>query len=248
MSGGTGEPRRAMVLAAGLGLRMRPITDSLPKPLVEVRGEAMIDTILNRLAEAGVETAVVNLHHLGDQIEKHLEKRERPKILFSPEEDILETGGGVRQALDKLGDSAFFVINGDVCWLDGRVPALQRLAASWDDAKMDALLLLEPTVYALGYEGQAGDFIMDPSGRLRRRREREIAPFIFAGIQILHPRLFEDAPDGPFSLNLLYDRAQEAGRLWGLRHDGKWFHVGTPEALTQVEQALHYLADPTVER
>jgi MurNAc alpha-1-phosphate uridylyltransferase len=237
-----------MVLAAGFGVRMRPITDNLPKPLIEVRGEAMIDTILNRLAEAGVETAVVNLHHLGDQIEKHLKKRKRPKILFSPEERILETGGGVRQALDKLGDAAFFVINGDVCWLDGRIPALQRLAAAWDDAEMDALLLLEPTVYALGYEGQAGDFIMDPTGRLRRRREREIAPFIFAGIQILHARLFENAPDGPFSLNLLYDRAQEAGRLWGLRHDGRWYHVGTPEALAEAEEALHYLADPTVER
>ncbi len=238
-------PRRAMVLAAGYGLRMRPLTNKLPKPLIEVQGEPMIDTIIGRLARAGVESVVVNLHHMGDKIEAHLKGRKQPRILFSHEDTILETGGGVAKALRHFADEPFFVVNGDVCWLDGREPALERLAESWDDDSMDALLLLEPTVYAFGYDSNAGDFIMDPEGRLRRRHELEVAPFLFAGIQILHPRLFDGAPDGAFSLNLLYDRAEEAGRLWGLRHDGKWFHIGTPAALSDAEEALHHLTVQT---
>ena len=146
-----------------------------------------------------------------------------------------------------LGDEAFYVINGDVCWLDGRTPALRRLADTWDDARMDALLLLHPTAFAVGYSGR-GDFLLSAEGKVRRRGEREVAPFVFAGMQILHPRLFTGAPDGPFSLNRLYDKAAERERLWGLRHDGEWFHIGTPDQLTEVEDALHYLAVHSVQR
>lgn len=240
-------PTTAMVLAAGLGQRMRPLTDKLPKPLVQVRGEAMLDTILDRLQAHGIEKAVVNLHYLGEMIEAHLRHRKQPQIVFSRERDLLETGGGVKNALPLLGVDPFFVLNGDVCWLDGLTPALTRLAAAWNDEDMDALLLLHPTCSAFGYEG-IGDYLMDSVGRLRRRQERQIAPFIYAGIQILHPRLFEGAPEGPFSLNRLYDKAQEAGRLWGLRHDGEWFHVGTPAELSAVEDALHHLAGSSGQR
>ena len=234
-----GALKTAMVLAAGLGERMRPITDTIPKPLVPVRGQPMLDIILDRLGDAGVTKAVVNLHYLGDLIEQHLHDRRAPAVAFSKEADRLETGGGVLQALPLLGEDAFYVLNGDVCWLDGLTPALRRLAAAWDPEKMDALLLLHPTAFALGYEG-VGDYVMNPEGRLRRRLEREVAPFIFAGIQILHPRLFAGAPGGSFSLNTLYDKAQEEERLWGIRHDGEWFHVGTPESLREVEDALHH--------
>jgi N-acetyl-alpha-D-muramate 1-phosphate uridylyltransferase len=240
-------PSVAMVLAAGLGQRMRPLTDKLPKPLVPLRGEAMLDTILDRLRDHGIAKVVVNLHYLGHMIEAHLKHREGPQVVFSPEHELLETGGGVKKALPLLGDEPFFVLNGDVCWLDGLIPALQRLADTWDEAEMDALLLLHPTCSAFGYEG-IGDYHMDPVGRLRRRQERQIAPFIYAGIQILHPRLFEAAPEGPFSLNRLYDKAQEAGRLWGLRHDGEWYHVGTPAELRAVEDALHHLAESSGQR
>ncbi len=231
-------PRRAMVLAAGFGKRLRPITEETPKPLVPINGRSMLDTILDRLEAAGVEEVVVNLHHLGHKIEEHLADRQSPQIVFSPEPDILETGGGVRHALPTLGKEPFFAINGDVCWLDGRTPVLRRLAAAWDPAKMDALLLLHPSVYAHGYEGKTGDYMMDAGGKLRRRVAPEIAPFIYAGILILHPKLFADTPDGAFSLNLIFDRAEAAGRLYGLRHDGRWYHVGTPESLKDVEARL----------
>ncbi|WP_340116557.1 nucleotidyltransferase family protein [Pelagibius sp. 7325] len=237
----TAGPTTAMVLAAGLGQRMRPITDKMPKPLVPLRGEAMLDTILDRLEVHGIEKVVVNLHYLGGMIVDHLEGRKQPAIVFSQEDALLETGGGVRKALPLLGDEAFFVLNGDVCWLDSLTPALERLADAWDAAEMDALLLLHPTCSAFGYEG-IGDYFMDPVGRLRRRQERQIAPFIHAGIQILHPRLFDGTPEGSFSLNRLYDKAQEAERLWGVRHDGEWYHVGTPAELRAVEDALHHLA------
>ena len=242
MSGETSIPSRGMVLSAGFGTRMRPITETTPKPLVPLRGRPLVDRALDRLEAVGVQQVVVNLHYLGDKLEAHLKTRNRPEIIFSPEKDILETGGGVKQALGTFGDEPFYVVNGDVCWLDGRVPALERLAAAWCDEEMDALLLNQPITTAVGYDGWAGDFVMDPHGRLRRRREREVAPFLFAGVQILHPRLFEGAPEGAFSLNLLYDKALEAGRLWGLRHDGEWYHIGTPEGLAEVEAELHYLA------
>jgi MurNAc alpha-1-phosphate uridylyltransferase len=236
-----GVPKTAMVLAAGLGQRMRPLTDKLPKPLVPLGGQAMLDTILDRLEACGVTRVVVNLYYLGEMIEAHLKNRENPTIVFSRETDLLETGGGVKNALPLLGDEPFLVLNGDVCWLDSLTPALQRLATAWNNEEVDALLLLHPTCSAFGYEG-IGDYLMDPEGRLRRRQERQIAPFIHAGIQILHPRLFEGAPAGSFSLNKLYDKAQEAERLWGVRHDGEWFHVGTPGELRAVEDALHHMA------
>ena len=229
----------AMILAAGFGKRMRPITDSIPKPLVQIRGQAMIDHVLDRCSDAGVTEAVVNLHHLPEKLRSHLSKRAAPNIRFSDEPEILDTGGGVAKALPHFGDSAFIVANGDVVWLDGQVPALSRLLDAWDEERMDALLLLQPTVSAVGYEGK-GDFVMGTEGELRRRREYEIAPFVFAGVQILHPRLFESAPDGPFSLNLLYDMAIMEERLFGLRHDGLWYHVGTPEAIGEVEEYLAY--------
>lgn len=238
-------PTHAMVLAAGRGERMRPLTERLPKPLIEVGGKAMLDWALDHLAAAGVSQAVVNLHHLGEQIEGHLKSRTRPRVVFSREAELLDTGGGVTAALADLGPDPFYVLNGDVVWLDGLQPALQRLALAWDDAEMDGLLLLQPVADAYGYEGR-GDFAMDPAGRLRRRQEREVAPFVFAGVQLLHPRLFRAAPEGAFSLNLLYDQAMENARLWGLRHDGRWFHVGTPEALKGVEAVLHRLSDVAI--
>jgi MurNAc alpha-1-phosphate uridylyltransferase len=230
-------PTHAMVLAAGKGLRLRPITLSRPKPLVEVAGRAMLDGVLDRLDEAGVPEAVVNVHHLGDMIEAHLQGRTHPRIHISREQTLLETGGGVKKALPLLGEDPFFVINGDVVWRDGKVPALQRLGEAWDPATMDALLLVHSTASAVGYDGP-GDFVMDQLGRLRRRKEGEVVPFLFAGLQILSPSLFADTPERPFSLNLIYDRALAAGRLYGLRHDGTWYHVGTPEDLERVEAAL----------
>ncbi|MEX0921602.1 MAG: nucleotidyltransferase family protein [Rhodovibrionaceae bacterium] len=228
----------AMVLAAGHGKRMRPLTETTPKPLLEVAGRPMLDHILDHLTRAGVGKIVVNLHHLGEAIERHLAGFEGAELVFSPErEELLETGGGVKAALPLLGPEPFYAINGDVVWLDGVVPCLQRLAASWDPERMDALLLLHPTITAFGYEGD-GDFMMGPDGLLRRRIEREVAAFLFAGVQILHPRLFEGAPEGAFSLNRLYDRAIENERLYGLRHDGEWFHVGTPEALQLADELL----------
>jgi len=243
----TAVPKRAMILAAGLGERMRPLTDTLPKPLIEVCGRPMIDSVLDRLEAAGVEEVVVNLHYLGHLIDAHLKDRAHPRVLFSPEADRLETGGGVHKALPLLGEEAFFVINGDICWLDGCAPALSRLAAFWDGGAMDALLLTHSTAFAVGYDGR-GDFVLGPEGRLRRRREHEVAPFVFAGMQLLHPRLFKGAPVGSFSLNRLYDQAAERDRLWGLRHDGEWFHVGTPDQLREVEGELHHLSVRSVHR
>ena len=240
-------PHAAMVLGAGLGTRMRPLTDSRPKPLIPVQGRAMLDRILDRLEAVGVGEAVINLHHLGEMIEAHLSDRARPRIAYSREATLLETGGGVRRALPLLGPAPFYAINGDVCWLDGCRPALARLADAWDDATMDALLLLHPTAFAIGYAGP-GDFILSAEGCARRRGEREIAPFVFAGVQVLHPRLFADAPEGAFSLNVLYDRAAENGRLWGLRHDGEWLHIGTPAQLREAEAALHNSGFRTVQR
>jgi MurNAc alpha-1-phosphate uridylyltransferase len=227
----------AMVLAAGLGTRLRPLTESLPKPLVPVAGRTLLDRALDRLAEVGVETAVVNLHHLGDMIAEHLKDRTKPEIVLSRERELLETGGGVRHALSLLGGGPFFAVNADVLWLNGPFDALARLQRHWRDADMDALLLLHETTVAFGYDG-AGDFLADPDGRLARRPEREIAPYLFTGVQILHPRLFRDCPEGAFSLNLLYDRAMAAGRLFGVVHDGEWFHVGTPEGLAEAEDYM----------
>jgi N-acetyl-alpha-D-muramate 1-phosphate uridylyltransferase len=227
-------PRRAMVLAAGLGKRMRPLTDTRPKPLLEVAGRSLLDRALDRLAEVPIERAVVNVHYLGDQIEAHLKTRTSPPIAISRESELLETGGGVVKALPLLGAAPFFAVNADVLWLDGAAPALQRMASAWDDSRMDVLLLMQSTAAARGYEGR-GDYFLDALGRLRRRRSNEVAPYVYAAVQILHPRIFKDAPDGAFSLNRIYDKAEAAGRLWGIVHDGLWFHVGTPEDLAATE-------------
>lgn len=231
-------PRRAMVLAAGYGVRMRPLTDRLPKPLIEVAGRALIDYVLDRLAAIGVEQAVVNVHHLADAMERHLAGRRAPEILISDERaELLDTGGGVVKALPTLGNEPFFHINSDTLWTDGPAPNLQRLAESFDPTRMDALLLLAPTEGSVGYAGR-GDYSMAPDGRLSRRGDRESVPHVYAGVAILAPALFIDAPAGPFSLTRLFARAEAAGRLHGLPLDGTWMHVGTPSAIAEAEAAL----------
>jgi MurNAc alpha-1-phosphate uridylyltransferase len=227
--------KTGMVLAAGLGLRMRPLTETTPKPLVPVAGRTLLDRALDRYADAGVETAVVNVHHLADQVEAHLTGRSDLAIRISDERvALLETGGGIRHALPLLGDQPFFVANSDAIVLNANTPALGRLTARWNDDEMDGLLLLHSTVEAYGYSG-LGDFDADPLGRLERRAENRVAPFLFTGVQILHPRLFDGAPDGAFSLNVLYDKALAAGRLFGVVHDGEWFHVGDADGLAEAE-------------
>jgi len=231
-------PKCAIVLAAGLGTRMRPYNGSLPKPLVEVGGKPLIDYALDRLAEAGVQRAVVNVHHLADALERHLASRRKPLIVISDERGtLLGTGGGIAKALHQLGDAPFFLVNSDTLWLDGVKPNFARLADAFDADDMDALLLLAPTTGSIGYAGR-GDFAMLPDGRLRRRAEREVVPFVYAGAAILSPALFADAPSGAFPLTLLFDRAGGNGRLFGLRLEGVWMHVGTPDAVTAAEVAL----------
>jgi N-acetyl-alpha-D-muramate 1-phosphate uridylyltransferase len=229
-------PVTGMVLAAGLGTRLRPITDHLPKPLVTLGGRTLLDHAIDRLAASGVERIVVNLHYKPEMIAAHLAERRSPAITLVHEGELLETGGGVFNALDALGD-VFYVVNADVFWLDGKTPALLRLAGAFDAERLDALLLLQRTATALGYEGR-GDFMLDPLGRVRRRHEREVAPHLFAGVQILHKRLFDGCAPGKFSLNRLYDRAIAAGRLVAIVHDGEWYHIGTPAGLALAEARL----------
>src|SRR5690349_8597276 len=234
----TAMPRCAMILAAGFGTRMRPLTDKMPKPLVPVGGKALINHVLDRLAAVGVETAVVNVHHFADQIEQHLKPRRAPRIAISDERAaVLGTGGGVAKALPLLGTAPFFHVNSDTLWIDGVKPNLERLATAFQPDRMDALLLLAPTATSVGYAGR-GDFAMGPDGRLRRRAEREVVPFVYAGIAILAPALFRDAPSGEFALTQLFDRAIEQERLCGLRLDGLWMHVGTPDAVAAAEAAI----------
>ena len=231
-------PRTAMVLAAGFGERMRPLTDRMPKPLVPVAGRPLIDHVLDRLAAAGIERAVVNVHYLADQIERHLKSRTIPAIVISDERDkLLDTGGGVVKALGAIGNEPFVHVNSDTIWIDGVTPNLQKLAEAFDPALMDALLLLAPVSTSIGYAGR-GDFTMAADGRLTRRSERDVAPFVYAGAAILRPELFKGAPDGAFSLTTLFDRAAAAGRLHGLRMEGVWMHVGTPEAIKEAEAAI----------
>ncbi len=231
-------PQTAMVLAAGFGQRMRPLTDTMPKPLVKVAGRALLDHVLDRLADAGVQRAIVNVHYLAEQIERHVESRTSPQITISDERCVLlDTGGGVVKALPLLGDAPFFHINSDTIWLDSVKPNLTRLAEAFDPSTMDALLLLAPGAGSIGYAGR-GDFTMAPDGRLTARHERDVAPFVYAGAAILSPRLFDGAPQGAFSLTRLFARAIEQGRLHGLRLEGLWMHVGTPEAIAEAEQAI----------
>jgi MurNAc alpha-1-phosphate uridylyltransferase len=233
-----GTPRRAMVLAAGLGTRMRPHNGQVPKPLVKVGGKALIDYVLDRLADAGVERAVVNVHHLADQIERHLAARQRPQIAISDERaELLGTGGGPVKAMPHFAGAPFFHVNSDTVWIDGVVPNLVRLARAFDPARMDALLLMAATATATGYSGR-GDFTMAADGRLTRRGERDVVPFVYAGAAILTPAFFAGVAPGPSSMSPLFDRAAEAERLYGLRLDGIWMHVGTPEAVAAAEAAL----------
>lgn len=231
-------PQTAMVLAAGFGQRMRPLTDKMPKPLVPVAGKPLIDHVLDRLADAGVTRAVVNVHYLAEQIERHVATRTRPQVTISDERGVLlDTGGGVVKALPLIGDAPFFHINSDTVWIDGVQPNLTRLAEHFDAATMDGLLLLAPSAGSIGYAGR-GDFTMASDGRLRARPERDVAPFVYAGAAILSPRLFDGAPEGAFSLTRLFARAIAAGRLHGLRLEGLWMHVGTPEAIAEAEAAI----------
>ncbi|MBC8338850.1 MAG: nucleotidyltransferase family protein [Alphaproteobacteria bacterium] len=231
-------PKKAMVLAAGLGTRMRPLTDTLPKPLIRVDGTALVDHALDRLESSGVTEAVINTHYLAEQLEDHLQSRTSPKIRISREADLLDTGGGVVNALDAFGNAPFYVVNTDAFWLNGPFDALARMADTWNEDEMDGLLLLHSTVEAYGYTGR-GDFCAGGDGCLTRRPEGEVSPWLFTGVQILHPRLFDGAPDGAFSLNVLYDRAMENERLFGAVHDGEWFHVGSPEGLEEAEAYMH---------
>lgn len=227
----------AMVMAAGLGKRMRPLTASTPKPLVRVAGKALIDHALDRLADAGVTKAVVNVHYLADALEAHVLARQAPKVAISDERDaLLETGGGLSKAQDALPDP-FFCLNADNIWLDGPKNAFADLSARWDAEAMDALLLVVPHARAANFSGP-GDFHMDALGRLARRKSGRIAPFIYTGIQLVSKRLLRDAPDGKFSTNILWNRAIEEGRLYGLSFTGQWFEVGTPQAIKPTEEAL----------
>ncbi len=231
-------PQTAMVLAAGHGRRMRPLSSTTPKPLTRIGGRALIDHCLDGLAIAGVLTAVVNVHYLADLIEAHLTNRIQPKIVISNERDtLLETGGGIKRALPLLGNDAFLLRNSDSFWLEGVRPNLVWLADAWEDSRMDALLLLASTVRAIGYAGR-GDFFLDKEGRLSRRPERLVAPFVYAGAAILHPRLFAESRDGAFSLNLLFDRSIETGRLFGVQLEGLWINVETPASIAAADAAI----------
>jgi N-acetyl-alpha-D-muramate 1-phosphate uridylyltransferase len=228
----------AMVLSAGLGTRMRPLTADRPKPLVQVAGKAMIDHCLDKLADAGVARAVVNVHYLPDLLVDHLAARRAPAVTISDERDLLlETGGGMVKALPLIGSDPFFCLNSDNLWLDGPSTVFAQLSAAWDAARMDALLLVVPHARAGNYTGK-GDFHLDPHGRITRRRSGRIAPFIYSGIQLVSHRLLRDAPEGPFGTMTLWQRAIDEQRLYGVTHLGQWFEVGSPQAIAPTEAAL----------
>ncbi|PZQ22535.1 MAG: mannose-1-phosphate guanylyltransferase [Sphingopyxis macrogoltabida] len=229
----------AMVMAAGLGKRMRPLTATRPKPLVRVAGKALIDHSLDRIEAAGIRHVVVNVHYLADALEAHLAKQKRSfDIAISDERDqLLETGGGMVRARPLLTGDPVLIVNSDNIWTDGPQDSILNLARHWDGDRMDALLLVIRQASATGHGG-LGDFHMDPAGRLSRRRPGRVAPFVYTGIQLISPRLLDDAPTGPFSTNILWDRAIAAGRLYGLSHMGQWFDVGTPARIAPTEAAL----------
>ena len=229
--------RRAMLLAAGRGERLRPLTDRIPKPLVPLAGKPLIDHVLERLLQAGIRDLVVNCHHLADQIEAHVMRWRDVTVRVSREATLLETGGGVRQALPLLEDEVFFVLNADSFWLDGPVPALHRLQRSFDPERMDVRLLLARSVAAHGYAG-TGDYFAQSDGRLTYRKPGEVAPFVFATVSLMHVRALAGMPDGPFSLKRAWDAAEARGRLFGLVHDGPWFHVTTLDDVADNERLL----------
>src|SRR5947199_7617877 len=232
------KPAKAMVLAAGLGIRMRPLTDRMPKPLVPVAGRPLLDHVLDKLAEAGVREAIVNVHYLPDQIIDHVAARAQPKVTISDERDVvLGTGGGVVKALPLLGNAPFFHVNADTLWIDGVRSNLARLAEAFDPSRMDILLLMAPTTSSIGYAG-AGDYAMAADGTLRKRKEHQVVPFVYAGVAVMSPAIYAGAPQGAFSLTRMFDRAEDEGRLYGLRMDGVWMHVGTPDAIAAAEDAF----------
>jgi MurNAc alpha-1-phosphate uridylyltransferase len=232
-------PHTAMIMAAGLGKRMRPLTATRPKPLIEVGGKALLDHVLERLRAAGVQRIVVNVHYLADALEAHLATRAHGmEVAISDERGLLmETGGGLVKAEPLIDCDPFLALNSDNLWIDGPADTLKLLASQWDGEKMDALLLVVPLANALNHKGM-GDFRLDRSGRLRRRERSHVAPFVFTGIQMVAKRLLREAPDGPFSTNLLWDRAIEEGRCYGAVHQGLWFDVGTPQSIRLTETAL----------
>ena len=231
-------PDTAMVMAAGLGTRMRPLTATRPKPLIEVAGKSLIDHVLDRLRSAGIGKVVVNVHYLPDLLEAHLNTVGDLAIQVSDERELLlETGGGMIRAEPLIEADPFLVINSDNFWIDGSSDTLRLLASHWRDADMDSLLLLVPQARAGNHGGQ-GDFHMDAAGRLSRRRAGRVAPFVYTGIQMVSKRLLRDAPEGPFSTNILWDRAIAEGRCFGTVHQGLWFDVGTPAAIAATERAL----------
>ncbi len=231
--------RRAMIMAAGLGTRMRPLSDDRPKPLIPVGGKPLIDHALDRLVAAGVELAVVNLHYKAEMLRAHLDKRRDIEIRYSAENDaLLDTGGGVVKALPHFQNEPFFILNSDSLWVEGYSAALPTMARLWDESRMDALLLLAAMVSALGYEGWRGDFRLSATGHVSRVPERVISPFAFPGVQLVHPRLFADPPAPAFSTNVMWNRAIAKERLFGTRLDGVWLHVGSPEARDDAEAFL----------
>ena len=231
---------RAMIMAAGFGTRMRPLTNTIPKPLVKVQGRALIDHVMDRLVAAGVKTIVVNIHYMGDQIKAHVEKRKDVEIIISDETDtILDSGGGIFKALPHFKGEPFFHANADTVWVEGASHALERLKAAWKPSEMDALMLLASTVTTVCYDGR-GDFMMDADGRLSRVPEGRISPFVWMSMEILHPRLFDGMQPGKFSINPLWDKAIAKGRLFGQRLDGVWMHIDRPEAVKQSEEYLAY--------
>jgi MurNAc alpha-1-phosphate uridylyltransferase len=233
-------PASAMVLAAGLGTRMRQLSKTLPKPLVRVQKRALIDHVLDRLAHAGVAQAVINVHYFADLLEEHLKPRTRPRIALSDErERLMGTGGGIAKALPLLGHAPFLLVNSDSLWIESATANLVRLAKFFDRQRMDAALLLTATDEARGYEGR-GDYSIDGEGRLVRRGERGTAPYVYMGVAILSPSLFDGAPRGEFGLGELFDRAEKAGRLMGIRLEGTFLHVGTPEAIKEAEAAIRH--------
>lgn len=233
---------RAMIMAAGLGTRMRPLTNDLPKPLVQVRGRALIDHAIDRLVGAGVKTIVVNVHYRADMLRAHLAKRNDVKIIISDEsEALLDSGGGIAKVLPLFEGEPFFTHNSDSVWIEGASHALECMLARWDPSAMDALMLVAPTVNARCYDGR-GDFMMDADGCLTRVAEHRVAPFVWIGVQIVHPRLFDGAPQGKFSINPLWDKAIEKKRLLGIRLDGIWMHIDRPHAVADAEKFLAELS------
>lgn len=234
----TAVPDTVMVFAAGLGKRMRPITDRIPKPLVKIAGRTMLDHMLDRFAEIGIKRAIVNVHYLADQLERHLLERKAPEIIISDERDkLLDQGGGIKKVLPLIGDKPFFICNTDAIWLEGARSNLALLRERWDPHAMDVLLLVAASATSVGVDW-AGDFLMDAEGRLMRRRESEIAPFVYAGVGIIKPQLFADAKEDAFRLAPYFFAAAESGRLFGHRLDGQWLHVGTPAAVEEAERAI----------